>query len=106
MQGWWVYMLRCADDSLYTGISTAPARRLREHNESPKGARYTRARRPVVPVMLVPAGDRATASRLEARIKRLSRGQKQQLLASLKADAQSGLLPLWIQGDHEHDPLA
>jgi len=66
MQEWWVYMLRCADQTLYTGISTEPARRFHEHNYSPKGARYTRARRPVQPVLLVPAGDRASASRLEA----------------------------------------
>ena len=45
MQEWWVYMLRCADQTLYTGISTEPARRFHEHNYSPKGARYTRARR-------------------------------------------------------------
>ncbi|MBL4570127.1 MAG: GIY-YIG nuclease family protein [Alcanivorax sp.] len=106
MQEWWVYMLRCADQTLYTGISTEPARRFHEHNYSPKGARYTRARRPVQPVLLVPAGDRASASRLEARLKRLTRGEKQQLLASLRDDKRKEPLSFWIEGAENHDTLA
>ena len=46
-QSWYVYVVRCRDDSLYTGITTELERRIEEHNHSPKGARYTRARRPV-----------------------------------------------------------
>lgn len=106
MQEWWVYMLRCSDRTLYTGISTEPARRLYEHNHSPKGARYTRARRPVQPVLLVPAGDRASASRLEARLKRLTRREKQQLLANLRDDKRKEPLSFWIEGAENHDTLA
>lgn len=79
---WWVYMLRCADGSLYTGITTDVLRRWREHNESPRGARYTRARRPVRLVLCVPVPSRAVAGRLEATLKALPRARKERLLAS------------------------
>lgn len=93
---WWLYMLHCADGSLYTGISTEPLRRFQEHNASNKGARYTRARRPVVPVLVTPAGDRASASRLEAAVKKLSRQEKLQLLAALEAQTQGRPGSLWL----------
>lgn len=101
MQQWWVYMVRCADQSLYTGICTQPARRFHEHNHSPKGARYTRVRRPVVPVMLVPGGDRSSASQLEARLKRLSRSNKDKLLAALRDEKRTAPLSIWIEDDGE-----
>lgn len=70
-------MLRCADGSLYTGITTEPARRLAEHNgDGGQGARYTRSRRPVALVYLEAATSRATASQREAAIKRLDRRRK------------------------------
>ena len=75
--GWWVYLLRCADGSLYTGITTDVARRLAEHNgEGGEGARYTRGRRPVVLAYQEPADSRASAARREAAIRRLSRAGK------------------------------
>ena len=43
----WVYIVECSDGTYYTGYTTDVKRRLKEHNESPKGAKYTRARRPV-----------------------------------------------------------
>jgi putative endonuclease len=74
---WCVYMLRCADGSLYTGITTDVARRVAEHNgDSGLGARYTRSRRPVELVHVEAAADRAAASRREAAIKRLDRTRK------------------------------
>lgn len=77
---WFVYMLRCADSSLYTGITTDISRRLAEHNgEGEQGARYTRSRRPVVVAYSEAADSRATASRREAAIKRLTRAQKLKL---------------------------
>ncbi|CAG0912029.1 unnamed protein product, partial [Cyprideis torosa] len=76
--GWFVYMVKCADDSLYTGITTEPERRLQEHNSS-KAAKYTRSRQPVVLVYLESVGNRSEASKREFMIKRLSRGKKQQL---------------------------
>ena len=74
---WFVYMLRCADESLYTGITTDIPRRMAEHNgEGGLGARYTRSRRPVTLVYSEPADHRAAAARREAAIKRLDRTRK------------------------------
>ncbi len=78
-EGWFVYLLRCADGSFYTGITTDLARRLREHNHSPRGARYTRARRPVSLAYAEPCADRAAACRREHQLRRLSRAAKQAL---------------------------
>lgn len=77
---WYVYMLRCADDSLYTGITIDIPRRLQEHNANNKGARYTRARRPVELIYQESHADRSTASRREYQLKQLSRLQKLALL--------------------------
>jgi len=80
---WCVYLLRCADGTLYTGITTDVARRVEEHNgNGGLGARYTRSRRPVELVYVEGAADRAEASRREAAIKRLDRAGKLQLFAS------------------------
>jgi putative endonuclease len=74
---WYVYILRCADGTLYTGVTTDPERRLREHNAGGKlGARYTRARRPVELAYQEQAANRAEACRREAAIKKLSREAK------------------------------
>ncbi len=80
---WYVYILRCADDTLYTGVTTDPERRLREHNASGGlGARYTRARRPVALIHQETAASRAEACRREAAIKKLSRQAKLAVLPS------------------------
>jgi uncharacterized protein (TIGR02453 family) len=76
---WHVYVARCGDGSLYTGITTDPARRESAHNAG-RGASYTRARRPVRLVHLEPAADRSAALRREVAIKRLSRGEKERLV--------------------------
>ncbi|MBI3431626.1 MAG: GIY-YIG nuclease family protein [Hydrogenophilales bacterium] len=79
---WWVYMLRCADGSLYTGITTDVVRRVAEHNgDTGLGARYTRSRRPVELVYAEAAANRAEAARREAAIKRLDRARKLALFA-------------------------
>ena len=76
-------MLRCADGSLYTGITTDLARRLAEHNgDGPAGARYTRSRRPVQLVYSEAASNRSDASQREAAIKRLDRARKLALCAA------------------------
>jgi putative endonuclease len=83
---WFVYLLRCADNSLYTGITTDLNRRLDEHNgenNSSKGARYTRHRRPVVLVYSEALANRTTASQREYAIKQLSRTAKEQLISSV-----------------------
>jgi len=74
------YVLECCDGSLYTGWTTDPARRLRDHNAG-RGSRYTRARRPVRLVHLEELGDRASAMKREREIKRLSRARKDRLVA-------------------------
>jgi len=82
---WFVYMLRCADGSLYTGITTDIPRRLAEHNgEGSQGARYTRSRRPVALAYSESADNRAEAARREAAIKRLSRMRKLALCELLR----------------------
>lgn len=72
---WWVYLIECADGTLYTGISNDLDKRLAAHNAG-TAARYTRGRRPVVLRYAEPAADRSSASRREASIKRLSRRAK------------------------------
>lgn len=79
---WFVYVLRCADGSLYTGITTDTARRLAQHNGTVGGgARYTRSRRPVTLTHVEVASDRAAALRREAAIRRLPRARKLALCA-------------------------
>lgn len=76
-----VYVVQCADGSLYTGITTDIDRRIREHNGiEPGGAKYTQARRPVTLVYATGAPDRAAATQEEYRIKRLSRQEKLRLV--------------------------
>ncbi|MFZ5722206.1 MAG: GIY-YIG nuclease family protein [Pseudomonadota bacterium] len=78
---WFVYLLRCADGTLYAGITTDLARRVAEHNaDAGRGAKYTRARRPVSLVWHEAAPDRAAAARREYAVRRLSRDQKEQLV--------------------------
>jgi putative endonuclease len=76
-----VYILRCADGSLYTGIAVDVERRVDEHRRGVRGAKYLRGRLPVELVFECPAGDRASAQRLEHRVKRLSRPQKEAVVA-------------------------
>ena len=75
---WFVYMLQCADRTLYTGISTDVDRRLREHNRG-AGAKYTRSRLPVDLVYVEEAADRAAALRREHAIRNLTAAAKAEL---------------------------
>ncbi len=75
-------MVRCADDSLYTGITKDVARRIQEHNEGDKlAAKYTRARRPVVLVHQETCESRSAATKREYEIRQLSREGKNVLLS-------------------------
>jgi putative endonuclease len=85
----WVYMLRCADGSLYTGWSTDVQRRFARHREG-KASRYTASRRPVELALVVPMADRTAARREEARIKQLDRAAKLALIAASDASRLSG----------------
>lgn len=77
-QTWHVYLLKCADGTLYCGVTTDPARRLAQHNgQLSGGAKYTRPRRPVCMVACREcAGGRSEAQRLEERLRRLPRARK------------------------------
>ncbi len=77
---WYVYMLKCADSTLYTGITVDPIRRVEEHNSDKKGAKYTRVRQPVALVYQKHAKNRSEASRVEAALKKLSRKEKLSLI--------------------------
>jgi len=81
--GWHVYLARCRDGSLYTGISTDPPERIRAHNAG-HGASYTRSRRPVVLAWTEPAASRSAALRREAEIKRWPRAGKLRLVEAPK----------------------
>lgn len=76
---WWLYLLDC-DGRLYTGISTDPARRLREHQGGRRGARFTRAARTVTLCWQTPIGSRSLALRAEYRLRRWSRRDKLALI--------------------------
>ena len=80
-----LYIVRCADDSLYTGIATDVEKRLAEHQSGPRGAKYLRGRQPLKLEFSQPIGDRAIASRLEYRVKRLSRARKEALIAGTES---------------------
>jgi putative endonuclease len=92
---WYIYLLRCANGDLYTGISTDVARRLQQHVDN-RGARRLRGKGPLQLVFSHPVGDRSQALRLECRVKRLSRLQKEALvrgerdLPSLEPVSQQG----------------
>lgn len=77
---WSVYVLRCRDGSLYTGIATDVARRIAEHERGPKGAKYLRGRGPFTLVLAIEIGDRARATRAELKLKRLPKPAKERLL--------------------------
>jgi len=80
MKGWFLYVLRCSDDTLYTGITTDVSRRLNEHNTGSRGAKYTSARRPVELVCWIDFKDRSSAQKAEYKFKQLTRKQKEETI--------------------------
>ena len=84
--GWLVYMLRCGDGSLYTGITNNLPKRLRAHAAG-RASRYTRSRLPVETVYKEPQPSRSVALQREAAIKRLNRRQKDRLIEPPRAQA-------------------
>jgi putative endonuclease len=77
---WYFYVLRCNDESFYAGITTDVTRRLNEHNNSNKAAKYTRVRRPLSLVLCWRCESRSEAQRIEYKFKRLRRKQKEKVL--------------------------
>lgn len=74
-----MYMVRCSDGTLYTGMASDLAGRIDKHN-SGRGAKYTRSRRPVCLVWNERTGSRSSAAKIEAQIKKLSRIEKEELI--------------------------
>lgn len=78
---WYLYMIRCRDGSLYTGITTDVARRLTEHQSSGNaGAKYLRGRGPLTLVFQEKLGSRGLALGVESRVKKLSKAKKEELI--------------------------
>jgi putative endonuclease len=95
-----LYILRCADGSLYTGIALDVARRLEEHQGSKRGAKYLRGRTPVELVYECSAGARGDALRLEHRIRQLSKEDKEALIAgAMSLERPKDTAPVQASGD-------
>jgi putative endonuclease len=83
MKKWYVYIVRCYDNSLYAGVTVDVSRRLDEHNNSDRlGAKYTRARRPVELIFERRFGSRSEACKFESQVKNMSKKQKEVLVRS------------------------
>ena len=80
---WYVYLMRCADNSLYAGVTTDPERRVREHNGElkGKGAKYTRTRRPVTLAVAIPLPSKVAVYQAEYAIKRLNKSEKESVVS-------------------------
>ncbi|SOZ39578.1 GIY-YIG nuclease family protein [Cupriavidus neocaledonicus] len=79
---WYLYLLECTGDSIYTGITTDVARRFAEH-QSGKGAKYTRSRKPIRVLGQVRFATKSEALKAEIEIKRMSSAQKRSFCAAL-----------------------
>tara|TARA_R110001592_G_scaffold70545_1_gene216043 strand:+ start:6096 stop:6377 length:282 start_codon:yes stop_codon:yes gene_type:complete len=86
---WYVYFLRCNDNSLYAGITTDINRRLHQHNHTKLGAKYTRAKRPVTLSFIETASDKSTASKREYQLRNLTKLQKERLVSTYLAQLSS-----------------
>ncbi|MDS0859719.1 GIY-YIG nuclease family protein [Burkholderia pseudomultivorans] len=93
---WFLYLIECADDSVYTGITTDVAARFDEHAAG-KGARYTRSRKPRAVLASFPLRDRSIASRAEYWVKRLTPVQKRELAAGIRT--LESVLPVGLLAD-------
>ena len=87
---YYLYILKCADDTLYTGITVDLERRIAEHNGSKLGAKYTKCRRPVELLFAQEFATRSQATKEEARIKALSRAEKIEIIGRGSADGETG----------------
>lgn len=86
---WFLYIVKCSDKSLYTGITTDIPRRIKEHNSSKKGAFYTKNKRPVKLVYRESLQDRSKATKREKQIKKLTRKEKLAFIKLNKIAAKS-----------------
>lgn len=97
---WHVYILECSDKSLYTGITNDLAKRLDEHNNAKAGAKYTKARRPVVLKYSKKARTRSKALQEEYRIKNLPRAEKIKLCQGLISPGKGAKIGSQSMPDH------
>lgn len=77
---WYIYVLECSDGSLYCGVSTDVDRRLHEHNNTKRGAKYTKTRRPVKVVFSFLCSNKKEAYQLEYKFKKLKRNKKEKIV--------------------------
>jgi putative endonuclease len=85
MSDWYLYMIRCRDGSLYTGISTSVDRRRAQHkSQQDAGAKYLRGRAPLTLVFQTRLGSRGLALKVESRVKKLSKPRKEKLVADCR----------------------
>jgi len=83
-RSWFLYVVQCSDDTLYTGVTTDLSRRMHEHNTTARGAKYTKARRPVKLIYWVGHENRSTAQKAECQFKKLTRVQKEEIIKGRK----------------------
>ena len=81
---WYVYIVLCSDKTFYTGVTNNLERRIKEHNGSKLGSKYTRARRPVIPMYQKKFKNRSLAQKEECRIKNLDRKEKEKIIYNSK----------------------
>jgi len=82
MRDWYLYLLRCRDGTLYTGITTDVDRRLSEHlRGGPSGSKYLKGRAPLTLLLQKKLGDKRLALRVENRVKRLPKAEKENLIS-------------------------
>lgn len=79
-KAWFLYVLRCADDTFYTGTTTDITRRIEEHNTKKCGAKYTKTRRPVELIFWLDFENRSQAQKAEYKFKKLTRAQKEKII--------------------------
>ena len=84
MDKWLMYVVRCADNSLYAGVTKNLKRRILEHNYGMRGAKYTRSRRPVKVVYEEECSDHSDALKKEWAFKKLSKTRKERIIAESK----------------------
>jgi putative endonuclease len=79
-KAWFLYVLRCADDTFYTGTTTDITRRIDEHNTKKCGSKYTKTRRPVELIFWLDFENRSQAQKAEYKFKKLTRTQKEKII--------------------------
>lgn len=90
IQKWYVYIMKCSDGSYYTGVTTDVDRRRHEHNNTSKGAKYTRCRRPVKLIYFEKHDSRQSACRREYAIKQMKTAAKKKLVSGFLLTTKSG----------------